>query len=52
MANYYILMGDIIASHPYGESVLSQAFADLVSSCNADLASGILSPYTITLGAE
>ena len=52
MAHYYILMGDIIASRKYKGLQLTQIFESLVSSCNSDLASGILSPYTITLGDE
>lgn len=52
MAQYHILMGDIIASRKYKGPELTQTFESLVSSCNSDLASGILSPYTITLGDE
>ena len=52
MSNYYILMGDIISSRKYKGQGLTQTFETLVASCNNDLASGILSPYTITLGDE
>jgi hypothetical protein len=52
MKKYHILMGDIVASRKYRGDVLLRDFKSLVSSCNADLASDILSPYTITLGDE
>jgi len=45
-------MGDIVSSRKYRQGELNQTFAHLVSHCNEEMASGILSPYTITLGDE
>ena len=45
-------MGDIVSSRKHNAKELKQDFTDLVSNCNAELSSGILSPYTITLGDE
>ena len=52
MENYYILMADIIASRKQRSNILSRDLKNLVASCKTNLASGILSPYTITLGDE
>lgn len=45
-------MGDIISSRKYSADKLNKTFTHLVSYCNKEMASGILSPYTITLGDE
>ncbi len=52
MANYFILMGDVVASRRVNARELQRHLKSLVSSCNSDLKSLILSPYTITLGDE
>ena len=52
MADYVILMGDIVASSSYAGDRLRQAFMAQIEDCNAALQEGILSPYTITLGDE
>lgn len=52
MANHFIVMGDIVHSRKYEGKELMREFRELVSSCNRDLAEGILSPYTVTLGDE
>ena len=50
MADYFIVMGDIIGSSKYDGGNLMLEFKTIVSSCNEKLSTGILSPYTITLG--
>lgn len=50
--DYFILMGDIIASGAKPGDKLSQDFHQLIEQCNRDMARHILSPYTITLGDE
>ena len=52
MADHFILMGDIVASHAHDAKRLSRSFGRLVAACNAVLEPEILSPYTITLGDE
>jgi hypothetical protein len=52
MANYFILMGDIIKSRKHDATTLRQQFTTLLSDCNRDMRTEILSPYTITLGDE
>jgi|LGVE01.1.fsa_nt_gb hypothetical protein len=52
MANYFILMGDVVASRRVDARELRRHLKSLVASCNSDLKSLILSPYTITLGDE
>lgn len=48
----FILMGDIVKSSQYEGRELHKDFRALVDFCNNKQASGILSPYTITLGDE
>jgi len=45
-------MGDIIKSREYQGVELMHEFQSLVATCNEELASCLLSPYTITLGDE
>lgn len=52
MAHYFMLMGDVVASRRVDARELQRHLKSLVSSCNSDLKSLILSPYTITLGDE
>ncbi|MDR4503302.1 MAG: SatD family protein [Candidatus Scalindua sp.] len=52
MENYYILMADVVASRRHRGNTLSRDLKQLVASCTTNLASGILSPYTVTLGDE
>ncbi len=52
MADQFIVMGDIINSRKYDGQELMREFRDMISSCNIDLADGIISPYTVTLGDE
>jgi len=51
-SHYFILMGDVIASHSHQLGPLNTAFASVVTSCNERQADLILSPLTITLGDE
>ncbi len=48
----FVVMGDVIGSSDHDASRLSQQLARQVAACNRDLAEGILSPLTITLGDE
>jgi hypothetical protein len=52
MANYFILMGDVIESRKLDATRLRQQLTTLLSACNRDLHTQILSPYTTTLGDE
>jgi len=52
MAKYYILMGDIIQSRKMDAQKLRRELKSLLSACNGDLKTEILSPYTTTLGDE
>lgn len=52
MAQYFILMGDVIESRKLDATKLRQQLKTLLSSCNRDLKPAILSPYTTTLGDE
>jgi len=52
MAEYFILMGDIIGSRGFDAIKLQQQLNSLLSACNGDLKTEILSPYTTTLGDE
>ena len=52
MANYFILMGDVVGSRMVDPEQLSIQLKNLVTSCNDKLKSMILSPLTITLGDE
>lgn len=45
-------MGDIIKSRKHDATKLRQQFTTLLSDCNRDMRTEILSPYTITLGDE
>jgi len=52
MAKYFIVMGDVIESRKQDATRLRQQLKALLASCNRDLKSAILSPYTTTLGDE
>jgi len=52
MADYFILMGDVIGSRRLQAAKLRQQLKSLLSACNRDLKRRILSPYTTTLGDE
>jgi len=52
MAKYFILMGDVIGSRGFDATKLQQQLKSLLSACNGDLKTEILSPYTTTLGDE
>jgi hypothetical protein len=52
MANQYVVMGDIVRSRTHDSEPLMRAFVSLIASCDRDLAPGILSPYSVTLGDE
>lgn len=52
MAEYFILMGDVIGSRGFDATKLQQRLNSLLSACNGDLKTEILSPYTTTLGDE
>jgi hypothetical protein len=52
MADYFIVMGDVIGSRKRDATRLRQQLKNLLSDCNGDLKTAILSPYTTTLGDE
>ena len=52
MADYFIVMGDVIGSRKRDATKLRQQLKTLLSACNSDLKPKILSPYTTTLGDE
>jgi hypothetical protein len=52
MADYFIVMGDVIGSRKREATKLRQQLKNLLSACNGDLKTEILSPYTTTLGDE
>ena len=52
MAKYFILMGDVIGSRGFDATKLGRQLMSLLSACNGDLKTEILSPYTTTLGDE
>jgi len=52
MADYFIVMGDVIGSRKLDATKLRQQLKNLLSACNRDLKTEILSPYTTTLGDE
>src|SRR5512141_448690 len=52
MAEYFILMADIIKSRSYDGRILNERFHDIVSACNLARRRDLLSPLTITLGDE
>ncbi len=52
MGNSYILMADVVASRKREPQILIAEFREAVRSVNRELADGILSPFTITLGDE
>ena len=52
MAGYFILMGDVVGSGKLNSKKLYQELRTILSACNHDLKSEILSPYTTTLGDE
>ena len=52
MAEYFILMGDVVGSGKLNSQKLHQELRTILSTCNHDLKSEILSPYTTTLGDE
>jgi len=52
MAKYFILMGDVIGSRGFDATKLRRQLKSLLSACNGDLKTEILSPYTTTLGDE
>jgi SatD family (SatD) len=52
MGNSYILMADIVSSRKREPEILMTEFRAAVRSANRELADGILSPFTITLGDE
>lgn len=52
MANYFIVMGDVIESRKLDAARLRGQLKTLLAACNRDLKPEILSPYTTTLGDE
>jgi len=52
MANYFIVMGDVIKSRKLDAARLRGQLKTLLAACNRDLKPEILSPYTTTLGDE
>lgn len=52
MTEHYILMGDVIRSRNLQAVKLHEQMKALLSACNKDLKTAILSPYTTTLGDE
>jgi hypothetical protein len=52
MADYFIVMGDVIGSRKRDATRLRQQLKTLLAACNGDLKTAILSPYTTTLGDE
>jgi hypothetical protein len=52
VANYYILMADVIRSRSYQSEAIQQALKSVVVNCNATLTESFMSPLTITLGDE
>ena len=52
MAKYFIMMGDVIGSRGFDATKLQRQLKGLLSACNGDLKTEILSPYTTTLGDE
>lgn len=52
MAKYFIMMGDVIESRKREARRLRGQLTALLTACNRDLKSAILSPYTTTLGDE
>ena len=52
MADYFIVMGDVMGSRRLDAAKLRQQLMALLSACNGDLKTEILSPYTTTLGDE
>jgi len=53
MAQYHILMGDIVGSSKHHNAKkLRKDFMGVVASCNKGLKNDIVSPYTVTLGDE
>lgn len=52
MADYHIVMADVIGSRSYDGMKLSAELGRLVAQCNGLFKEEILSPYTVTLGDE
>jgi hypothetical protein len=52
VANYYILMADVVRSRSYQSEAIQQALKSVVVNCNATLTESFMSPLTITLGDE
>ena len=52
MADYFIVMGDVMGSRRLDATKLRQQLKTLLSASNRDLNTEILSPYTTTLGDE
>ena len=52
MTGYFILMGDVVGSGKLNSQNLHHELRTILSDCNHDLKSEILSPYTTTLGDE
>jgi hypothetical protein len=52
MADYFIVMGDVIKSRRLDAARLQQQLTALLAACNKELKTDILSPYTTTLGDE
>ena len=52
MTGYFILMGDVVGSGKLNSQNLHRELRTILSDCNHDLKSEILSPYTTTLGDE
>jgi hypothetical protein len=52
MATHFILMGDVIGSRDLDAARLRREIKSLLAACNRKHKTGILSPYTTTLGDE
>jgi SatD family (SatD) len=52
MANYYVVMADVVASRERQPNQLMAELQTLVKTANTVFDEGILSPYTLTLGDE
>ena len=52
MAQFYIVMADVIRSRSYDGGDLMREFGRIVKECNVTHTGALLSPYTITLGDE
>ena len=52
MPDHIIVMGDVVGSRVLDGQEMIGDFKRLISSCNEELSSCLLSPYTITLGDE